>query len=147
MQALSHFSYHASSGSVVLCDLQGSIYRDGVVLSDPVILSRDRRFGVTDLGSEGISNFFSSYQCNEFCRRDWQLPRDRRAYFRQTMGTSMIEWHAPTRPSRDPVMTGRILETTHEDSYDDDDNDEYPYRLTRALSTGAPLKNLQKIEL
>jgi Alpha-kinase family len=29
MQALSHYSYHISGGLVLLCDLQGGIYRDG----------------------------------------------------------------------------------------------------------------------
>ena len=65
MQALSHFSYHASGGQFVLCDLQGGIYEDAIVLTDPVILSRNRRFGVTDLGPDGISSFFSSHRCNE----------------------------------------------------------------------------------
>ncbi|KAJ6789691.1 hypothetical protein PWT90_00555 [Aphanocladium album] len=55
MQALSHFSYHISGGFYVLCDLQGGIYAREVVLSDPVILSRTRQFGVTDLGPDGIS--------------------------------------------------------------------------------------------
>ncbi|KAM4061342.1 alpha-kinase family protein [Hirsutella rhossiliensis] len=52
MQALSHFSYHLSGGNYVLCDLQGGIYQHEVVLSDPVILSRNREYGVTDLGSD-----------------------------------------------------------------------------------------------
>ena len=42
MQAVSHFSYHASGGQFVLCDLQGGVYRDGAVLTDPVILSREQ---------------------------------------------------------------------------------------------------------
>jgi len=29
MQALSHFSYHNSGGQLLLCDLQGGVYRDG----------------------------------------------------------------------------------------------------------------------
>lgn len=29
MQALSHFSYHNSSGQFLLCDLQGGVYSDG----------------------------------------------------------------------------------------------------------------------
>lgn len=46
MQALSHFSYHASSGQFVLCDLQGGVYSNAVVLTDPVILSRSKMYGV-----------------------------------------------------------------------------------------------------
>lgn len=47
MQALSHFSYHITGGSYVLCDLQGGIYQHQVILSDPVMLSRFREYGVT----------------------------------------------------------------------------------------------------
>lgn len=61
MQALSHFSYHISSGHYVLCDLQGGVYRDGIVLTDPAVLSRRKEYGVTDLGPKGISTFFSQY--------------------------------------------------------------------------------------
>jgi hypothetical protein len=50
LQALSHFSYHYTSGQFVLCDLQGGIYKHAAVLTDPVVHSQDRRFGPTDLG-------------------------------------------------------------------------------------------------
>ena len=39
MQAVSHFSYHSSNGQCLLCDLQGGVYQDGVVLTDPVVMS------------------------------------------------------------------------------------------------------------
>ena len=64
MQALSHYSYHTSGGRYLLCDLQGGIIKSdcilngNAVLTDPVILSRDREFGITDLGAGGISTFF-----------------------------------------------------------------------------------------
>ncbi|KAL7530303.1 hypothetical protein ACHAWF_003323, partial [Thalassiosira exigua] len=92
MQALSHFSYHVSSGQFVLCDLQGGVYDDAVVLTDPVILSRSKMYGVTDLGSQGISSFFSNHVCNEFCNYGamWAKPADQRRYFRPQAGTSMV---------------------------------------------------------
>ena len=56
MQALSHFSFQITGGQHLLCDLQGGVSDcDGAVLTDPVILSMDRCYGVTDLGPEGIS--------------------------------------------------------------------------------------------
>lgn len=100
MQALSHFSYHVSGGFYVLCDLQGGIYQHEVVLSDPVILSRRREYGVTDLGPDGISSFFSNHDCNEFCRPHWTLPANPVRYFRPVMGTTMIRRDVPTRGSR-----------------------------------------------
>ncbi|KAH7007203.1 kinase-like domain-containing protein [Ilyonectria destructans] len=105
MQALSHFSYHVSGGQFVLCDLQGGIYKDEVVLSDPVILSRNRDYGVTDLGSEGISSFFSQHDCNNFCRPNWTQPSDPIQHFRAVVSTTMIRHSVPTAYSRSRVMT------------------------------------------
>jgi len=90
MQALSHFSYHVSGGQFVLCDLQGGVYADSVVLTDPVILSRTKMYGVTDLGPLGISSFFSNHRCNEFCNAGWMKPADQRRYFQPQAGTSMV---------------------------------------------------------
>ena len=104
MQALSHFSYHLTGGQFVLCDLQGGIYRREVVLSDPVILSRNREYGVTDLGPEGISSFFSQHRCNEFCRSNWTQPTNPQRYYRPVPGTTMIRHSVPTQSSR-PART------------------------------------------
>jgi hypothetical protein len=57
MQALSHFTYHISNGQCLLCDLQGGVYSNGVVLTDPVVMSTTRVYGPTDLGTNGISTF------------------------------------------------------------------------------------------
>lgn len=125
MQALSHFTYHKSAGQFVLCDLQGGILRNGVVLTDPVILSRQQnKYGVTDLGIEGISNFFHHHVCNEFCQSHWQKPKDRRSYFQKTSSTSMIaSKNVPSHPSR-PYMTGLAAhEEEVEDGYTSSDSD------------------------
>jgi hypothetical protein len=100
MQALSHFSYHVSGGYYVLCDLQGGIYQQEVVLSDPVILSRNGEYGVTDLGPDGISSFFSQHDCNSFCRPNWTKPANPVQHFRPVPGTTMIRREVPTRHSR-----------------------------------------------
>jgi len=89
--ALSHFSYHATGGQQVLCDLQGAM--DGhksLVLSDPVILSREKgRYGPTDLGPEGISTFFSQHVCGGLCGGSWTKPKDVTQYLPVVSGTSM----------------------------------------------------------
>ncbi len=109
MQALSHFSYHTSGGITLLCDLQGGVYKNGVILTDPVILSNTREYGPTDLGSHGISSFFSSHVCNEYCRKEWRRSRDQNRYFKRTARTSM-EHHVPIRPSRPHMSMGPIYE-------------------------------------
>jgi hypothetical protein len=90
MQALSHYSYHSTGGQIVLCDLQGGIYSDGVVLSDPVILSRNRTYGVTDLGANGIESFFHRHECNQYCQRKWSRPKYTRQSVHVTKATTMI---------------------------------------------------------
>lgn len=57
MQALSHYTYDITNGNLLVCDLQGGIYRDGFIITDPVIMSINQAFGPTDLGSKGISTF------------------------------------------------------------------------------------------
>lgn len=92
MQALSHYSFHKSGGQYLLCDLQGGLDDgEGPVLSDPAILSRDMKYGVTDLGSEGIANFFALHRCNKYCRR-WSRPRSRhvRQLFSVRRGTTFM---------------------------------------------------------
>ncbi|KAJ1562984.1 hypothetical protein HK405_004773, partial [Cladochytrium tenue] len=91
MQALSHFSYYMTGGSLVLCDLQGGIYSDGVVLTDPVIMSRYADYGPADLGLDGILSFFASHQCGQYCSRGWMRPRDARQIVNMTQGTTMVD--------------------------------------------------------
>jgi hypothetical protein len=61
--------------------LSGGLYRDGVVLTDPVIQSLDKRYGPGDLGHRGISTFFARHRCNKYCRREWIRPNQPVAYF------------------------------------------------------------------
>ena len=76
MQALSHFSYHQTGGKYLLCNLQGGHYDDAYVLTDPVVMSSDnsKAYGPTDLGSEGIENFFARHRCTIFCKSQWRKP-------------------------------------------------------------------------
>lgn len=74
MQALSHFTYHHSNGNYLLCDLQGGRYSGYYILTDPVILSKKKDFGGTDLGQEGIDNFMAHHQCGRFCSPNWKMP-------------------------------------------------------------------------
>ncbi|KAI2610566.1 kinase-like protein [Hypoxylon sp. NC1633] len=100
MQALSHFSYHISSSQFVLCGLQGGVYQHEVILSDPVILSRNRDYGVTDLGPDGISSFFSQHRCNNYCRPNWTQPANPIQRFSPVASTTMTQHLVPMRDSR-----------------------------------------------
>eukprot|EP00933_Yihiella_yeosuensis_P008423 TRINITY_DN113856_c0_g1_i1.p1 TRINITY_DN113856_c0_g1~~TRINITY_DN113856_c0_g1_i1.p1 ORF type:complete len:419 (-),score=67.06 TRINITY_DN113856_c0_g1_i1:271-1527(-) len=105
-QALSHFSYHASDGTKLLCDLQGGKQHDNYVLSDIVTLSSDKSFGPTDLGLPGIENFFNQHKCNQFCCKSWKKVGAAKKFFQPVMGTTMMLPHqaAPFKPEIAAVM-------------------------------------------
>ena len=91
MQAVSHFSYHQSSGQRVLCDLQGGQTAAGPVISDPVIMSAHQQFGVTDLGPKGIRNFSAYHRCNKYCKPHWNKPRDAAKFYEPVESSTMEE--------------------------------------------------------
>lgn len=93
MQALSHFSYHVSGGRTLVCDLQGGFYDDHAVLTDPVICSTTQSYGPTDMGAEGISNFFARHKCNEYCRKSWKKPKHSTKYFSAVRSTHMLSMY------------------------------------------------------
>ncbi|KAK1246446.1 hypothetical protein MKX08_000248 [Trichoderma sp. CBMAI-0020] len=72
--------------------IKGGTSGNEATITDPVILSRDRGFGVTDLGQRGIDNFFGHHVCNEYCGQDWIKPSDPIRCFEPNRRTTMIEW-------------------------------------------------------
>ena len=116
MQALSHFSYHISSGQSVLCDLQGGMSAAGPVVSDPVIMSATQQFGVTDLGPKGIRNFFAHHRCNQYCKSSWTKPKDA-AYLYEPVESSTMEERRVGRVG----LAVSAFAAVHEDDYDSDD--------------------------
>jgi hypothetical protein len=108
MQALSHFSYHVTRGNFVLCDLQGGIYPKEVVLSDPVILSQNRDFGVTDLGAMGIRSFFSQHECNPYCRDHWHKPANPQKFFDPVPDSLMRMRHTVPSSLARPATSSRL---------------------------------------
>jgi hypothetical protein len=99
LEAFSHYTYHKSGGSMIVCDIQGRHRFDRFggkksrfELTDPAICSRRRDYGVTDLGEKGIESFFANHVCNKFCHRDgrWAIPRETRHWFQVSSSTSML---------------------------------------------------------
>lgn len=100
LEAFTHFTYHRSGGSLIVCDLQGRWRKPGhnrprrYELSDPAICSRSRSYGPTDLAEKGIETFFYHHSCNEYCYRHgdgrWARPRNPQEWFECSSGTSMI---------------------------------------------------------
>ncbi|CAD7936050.1 unnamed protein product [Amoebophrya sp. A120] len=91
MQALSHFSYHISDGTELLCDMQSQrVGRQNVyVLSDIAICSEARAYGETDLGARGMENFLHYHRCGPFCSKAWRTWEGAEQKFQPVMSTSM----------------------------------------------------------
>ncbi|KAI8918451.1 hypothetical protein DFJ77DRAFT_530399 [Powellomyces hirtus] len=91
-----------NAGQFLLCDLQGGVYSDGVVLTDPVVMSATQAFVSTDLGLAGITTFCALHKCIAYCRWQWSRPQDKAVHYLTAKGTSLV--HVPIRASR-PAMT------------------------------------------
>ena len=68
MPAFMHWSWVHTKGELMIADLQGVWKQEGFVLTDPVIMSLNNSYGVTDTGVEGMIMFFHKHQCNQFCQ-------------------------------------------------------------------------------
>ena len=69
MPAFMHWSWVHSGGELMIADLQGVCSGNHYTLTDPVILSSNREYGVTDMGIEGMAMFFMHHKCNALCQR------------------------------------------------------------------------------
>lgn len=94
MAAFTHFTYHQSGGTLIVCDLQGRYRSKGrksrFELTDPAVCSVARGYGPTDLGRQGIESFFANFTPNEYTQNHWLKLSGSRAHFRRTMGTTFI---------------------------------------------------------
>jgi len=110
MQALSHFSHHYSHGELLLCDLQGCQQGRDYILTDPVVLSRSKQFGLTDLGEHGMENFFFHHRCNGYCRGRWTKthgkhhyePQEGSAFSSQALRRPLLQANMPRQMNSVP---------------------------------------------
>ncbi|BFZ19163.1 hypothetical protein BsWGS_22202 [Bradybaena similaris] len=68
LETFTHFTFHDSGGQLVVCDLEGVQDQAGFYLKTPVIHSREKRYGKSDLGLQGIIEVFNNHVCNELCK-------------------------------------------------------------------------------
>jgi hypothetical protein len=126
MEAFSHFSYEASGGDMIVCDLQGRHRNDRnkrrFELTDPAICSRSRSYGPTDLGEKGIDNFFSNHRCNEYCQDHWMKPKRPHQWFPMSHKTSMLSSRVSAQLRLGSSRTFRMGNngTLEEEDSDDD---------------------------
>ncbi|KAH9490108.1 hypothetical protein Btru_035273 [Bulinus truncatus] len=68
LEAFVHYSYHFSSGKLVICGLEGVNDEDGFFLKTPTIHSESKEFGNKDQGMKGIREVFKWHTCNKMCQ-------------------------------------------------------------------------------
>lgn len=70
--AFAHWTWQTSEGKFMVCDIQGVRKATKYTLTDPCIHSTanpsTRRYGVTDLGENGMIEFFRAHKCNDLCK-------------------------------------------------------------------------------
>lgn len=93
MGAFSHFTYHISRGRTLVCDLQGVRTIHEYILTDPVICSLDQKFGITDLGEDGIRSFFANHKCTSLCEPFWRKHSSPKSYSRVNQHTKYLSWN------------------------------------------------------
>jgi len=105
-QAFSHFSFHVSGGSVLVCDIQGVASN----YTDPQIHSIDGKgFGIGNIGKEGMTAFIKTHKCNRICSKLGlprpQMPKD--------LSSAQGIWSA--QRFADAVRTGMEMLGLHDD--------------------------------
>jgi len=79
VQAFSHWTYLVTDKSLMVVDCQGC-YEKGsnkFMLTDPAIHCKSLlRFGGTNMGAKGFTNFFKTHRCNDVCRGIGLRPHD-----------------------------------------------------------------------
>lgn len=64
-QAFSHFSWHASGGTALVCDIQGV----SDLYTDPQVHSvSGKGYGRGNLGMKGVKKFLEKHRCNRICQ-------------------------------------------------------------------------------
>ncbi|XP_068691898.1 alpha-protein kinase vwkA-like [Montipora foliosa] len=68
MPAFSHWTWEISGHKYMVCDLQGVKCQYDYKLTDPVVHSVERLFGLTDLGVVGMESVLANHKCNFICQ-------------------------------------------------------------------------------
>jgi len=135
MEAFSHFTYHRSGGSLLICDLQGRYkkakfanQKSRFELTDLACCSRKRSFGPTDLAEKGIESFFANHVCNTFCHQTgrWSRPKNPIQWFADSTGTSMLSSKESYKldlanPTKFKTTLGQLVEEDEDEESGEED--------------------------
>ncbi|KAL4234214.1 hypothetical protein ACF0H5_005867 [Mactra antiquata] len=73
LDAFCHYTYHASHGNLVVCNLKGNYEKGRFTLTNPTVHSVARCHGDYDNGIHGIKTFFENHICNALCENFLQF--------------------------------------------------------------------------
>eukprot|EP01084_Bolivina_argentea_P044238 81435_1 len=93
IQAFCHWTYHYSKGKLLMCDAQGVRGQEAYYITDPAIISEiSGQYGCTDMGKEGMQQWFAYHQCNEFCGKNWLKPANKKYKSFSVQKCSTYRW-------------------------------------------------------
>lgn len=75
LNAFTHFTFHATHGQMVVCNLKGAREDDTFKLTCPTVHSVNGEYGPNDKGNIGIQDFFHNHVCSSLCK-DFLKPED-----------------------------------------------------------------------
>jgi hypothetical protein len=138
LEAFSHFTYHKSGGSLIVCDLQGrfklnryAFLKSRYDLTDPAICSRKGLYGPSDLGEKGIESFFANHVCNKFCHRygngRWTRPRNPTQCLEPCKSTSRMSSSTPNllAVTNNTRFNAALLPLDEDSDVDEDSDEDY----------------------
>ena len=84
LHTFAHWTWVYTKGNILICDIQGVTANNTFLLTDPALHHKDDMkfmYSETNLGEDGIVQFFKTHQCNKLCQglnlpkhRDQSLP-------------------------------------------------------------------------
>ncbi|KAK6174128.1 hypothetical protein SNE40_017461 [Patella caerulea] len=98
LAAFMHWTYHVTSGQLVVCGLEGDQNMHACRLKTPTVHSINRQYGECDYGEAGINTVFRNHRCNNMCQ-DLIKPFNVNTQFPSTIYPSLpLEPSAPYEP-------------------------------------------------
>ena len=108
-----HYTWYKTQ-ELIVCDLQGvrqvnGNEEDGYYFTDPAINSLKQNWGPTDMGKQGILNFFSIHKCSKFCIM-WDKPPtdDYKALLPVVQRTTYTDLSSPDSPKSQSGMDAEL---------------------------------------
>lgn len=69
VDAFTHYCYEASKHNLIIIDLSTRYNKGYIWLNDPVIISKQAKYGSSDLGEKAMQDIMLNHNCNKICAK------------------------------------------------------------------------------